>query len=170
MIGLLRRDETDTGSPRLALLREEGRGFFQDLPLLLEQQHPPAQLAQLLLLVAGQAVALAALDLSLLHPQPQRLPRHPEIGCDLAQRFLGPRVQRHRLTAKLGRVRLAVLRLAWHGQTAFLPGRIPSAQLSTKPGALHVDDRVRVVVADPRLDAPPTQGLGAIAGDAVARP
>ena len=36
---------------------------------MLEQQHPPAQLAQLLALVAGQTVAVTALDLRLLHPQ-----------------------------------------------------------------------------------------------------
>src|ERR1700730_11203758 len=33
-----------------------------------------------------------------------------------------------------------------------------------------VDDRVREVVADPRLDAPPAQGLRAVAGDSVAGP
>src|SRR5712691_4577292 len=33
-----------------------------------------------------------------------------------------------------------------------------------------VDDRVRVVVADPGLDAPPAQRLGAVAGDPVAGP
>src|SRR6266511_248006 len=38
-----------------------------------------------------------------------------------------------------------------------------------EPGVI-VDDRVRVVVADPRLHAPTAQGLGSIAGDPMAGP
>src|SRR4029453_9716934 len=119
-----------------SLLHEEGRGFFQDLPLLLEQEHPPAQLAQLLALVAGQAIALAALDLPLLHPQPQRLPRYPEIPRDLPERAISPRVERHRLTPKLRRIGLSVLRLPWHGQTAFLPGRIAQRSAVHETGGI----------------------------------
>src|SRR5439155_14838070 len=112
------------GSPRLALLHEEGRGFFQDLPLLLEQQHASTQLAQLLALVTGQAIALAPLDLRLLHPQAQRLPRYSEIAGDLSERPISPSVERDLRTPKLQRIRLSVVRLPSHGHTAFLPGGI----------------------------------------------
>src|SRR6266540_684860 len=88
---------------------EEGRCFFQDLP--------PTQLPQLLTLILRQAVALAPFDLRLLHPQPQRLPRNTEIVGELAERAIGPAVERHRLAAKLRRIRLSVLRLPWHGRT-----------------------------------------------------
>src|SRR5206468_7405345 len=107
------------------------RCFFQELPLLLEQQPPPAQLAQLLALITAQALALTTLDLRLLHPQAQRLPRHTEIAGDLSERPISTSVKRHRLTPKLRRIRPSILRLPWHGQTAFLPGRI------TQRSAVH---------------------------------
>src|SRR5215207_1349503 len=54
---------TGRRSPGLGLLREEGRGSLEDLPLLAEPGVLSSQLAQLLALVRGQALALAAVDL-----------------------------------------------------------------------------------------------------------
>src|SRR5215216_3336053 len=127
--------------------------LFQDLPLLLEQQHPPAQFAQLLVLVAGQAIALTPLDLRLLHPQPQRLPRHTEIAGDLPKRPIRSSVERHRFTPKLRRVRPSVLRLPWHGQTAFLPGRIAQRSAVHETGGIPTTTR-----GSPTSSCSPTSG------------
>jgi hypothetical protein len=99
VIGLLRRGEPIQAHRVSLSFAKKAAAIFQDLPLLLEQQHPPTQLAQLLVLIAGQTIALTALDLRLLHPQPQRPAATPPDPRDLAQRLIGPRVERHSLTA-----------------------------------------------------------------------
>jgi hypothetical protein len=51
--------------PGLAVLGEEGRRFSEDLAFLGERAHLAAQPAQLLALVAGQALGLALSDVKL---------------------------------------------------------------------------------------------------------
>jgi hypothetical protein len=61
---------------RAGLLREEGRGFFQDLALLAQDPVLAAQPAQFFLFVSGQAVTtLPFIQLRLFYPQPERLAR-----------------------------------------------------------------------------------------------
>jgi hypothetical protein len=85
---------------------EEGRGFFQDLALLLEPAHVAAQPAQLLALLAGQAVtALTGIELGLPDPVPERLRRHAELGGEDRDRLLRRAHQRDRVTPELLRIR-----------------------------------------------------------------
>jgi hypothetical protein len=82
--GLLRRDDPQAGSPRLGLRCEEGRGSLEDLSLLLK---PPETLAQLLVLIARQAiVALATIELVSLDPVTQRLLRDTEAHRNVTDR------------------------------------------------------------------------------------
>jgi hypothetical protein len=90
--------KTLTGS---RLLHEEGRGFFQDLPLLTQRAHLAAQPAQLLTLFARQTRLLTRVDRRLLRPQSQRLRRDAEIVRDLPQRPTATAIQRDSLTPKL---------------------------------------------------------------------
>ena len=62
-----------TSSPLIGLPREESRCLLQDLPLLTQQPILAPQPAQLLPLLAGQALTLAGVDLRLLDPAAQRL-------------------------------------------------------------------------------------------------
>ena len=61
----------------------------QDRPLFLEHLHPPAERPQLLALLGGQALGSAGVDLSLLGPAPNRLPRHAEIAGHPLDRVVG---------------------------------------------------------------------------------
>src|SRR5437867_3237301 len=59
---------------RLRLLREPGRGFFQDLPLFTQRPVLATQLAQLFALLARQSVlATAVIEIGLADPVPDRL-------------------------------------------------------------------------------------------------
>src|SRR6266566_6811203 len=105
------RRSTDTHrSPPLALPGEEGRGFFQDLPLHLQGSDPSSQLAQLGALVGGQALGLAGVDLSLALPVAQRLIGDPEILRDLGDRLVRDLDQLECFAPELRRVRRLALR------------------------------------------------------------
>src|SRR3989442_11728081 len=67
-----------TGTPLrdpAGLLGEEGAGFYQDLPLLLEDPDPPAQAGELLALLGGEPLFAAGVDVGLAGPGPERLDR-----------------------------------------------------------------------------------------------
>src|SRR5881392_626644 len=89
----------------IGLPREESRCLLQDLPLLLEDPHLPAQPAQLLPLLRHQALTLAAIDLCLTRPAPQPLSRDPELARDLHDRLAARAYEPHRLLAELRRTR-----------------------------------------------------------------
>src|SRR2546422_1570946 len=64
-----------TGTPLrdpAGLLGEEGAGFYQDLPLLLEDPDPPAQAGELLALLRGEPPVTAGGDVGLAGPRPER--------------------------------------------------------------------------------------------------
>src|SRR5439155_26700450 len=124
---------TGSSSPRLALAREEGRGFFQDLPLLLKRPHPAPQLTQLDPLLARKPLRHAGVDRRLLDPDPQRLRRDAEVASDLSQRAAAAAIQRDRLTPELRRIRLLEVRSPWHGATSFPPDRT----VPTKRSGVH---------------------------------
>src|SRR2546427_8921077 len=70
-----------TGTPLrdpAGLLGEEGAGFYQDLPLLLEDPDPPAQAGEVPALLGGEPPFPARLDARLAGPSPERLHRYPE--------------------------------------------------------------------------------------------
>src|SRR3990170_6194613 len=97
--------QTGTPSPGpVGLLREEGRGFFQDLPLRLEDLDPAAQLDELGALIAAQRAARWS-GLVLTDPDPERLVGEPEIHGDLAKRLARRPGEPHGLGLELGRER-----------------------------------------------------------------
>src|SRR3989442_15621685 len=69
-----------TGTPLrdpAGLLGEEGAGFYQDLPLLLEDPDPPAQAGELLALLGGEPPFSAGVAVGPAGPRPDRLGRYP---------------------------------------------------------------------------------------------
>src|SRR5262249_52990404 len=111
----------------------EGRGFFQDLPLLAQHPHLTAQRPQLLALLARQAGALTSIYPGLANPQTQRLRGDAQVPRDLLQRATTRSIQLDSLTPKLRRVRLLEVRSPWHGGRSSLPGRT----LPTKRSGVH---------------------------------
>ena len=64
-----------TGTPLqdpAGLLGEEGAGFYQDLPLLLEDPDPPAQAGEFLSFLGGEPLRAAGVDVGLADPGPER--------------------------------------------------------------------------------------------------
>jgi hypothetical protein len=79
--------------------------FFQDLALFDEDPVLAAQPAQLLALIAAQALATALVDANLTGPVTQRLRRDPELAREHGHRLAAALEQLDRLTAKLQRIR-----------------------------------------------------------------
>jgi hypothetical protein len=77
---------------------------LEDLALLLQAPHALSELAQLVALSAGQALAATGVDVALAPPVPKRLLRDAQIGGDLLERNAGAQ-QLHRLAAELRRTR-----------------------------------------------------------------
>src|SRR5437588_10224812 len=73
--GLLRRDDPIQAHRVSLSFAKKAAAFFKISRSCSSNSTRRPQLTQLLPLIAGQTIALAALDLRLLHPQPQRLPR-----------------------------------------------------------------------------------------------
>src|SRR5437879_4153672 len=118
-----------TGTPLrdpAGLLGEEGAGFYQDLPLLLEDPDPPAQAGELLALLGGEPLFAAGVDVGLAGPGPERLDRYAEVAGHSGE---GPSIsdQSDRFSSKLRRVGRS--RPASHADS--LPGKTP------KPEGLH---------------------------------
>src|SRR5712691_13364217 len=77
---------------RLRLLREPGRGFFQDLPLFTQRTVLATQLAEFLPLFGRETIrALAVVEIRLADPVPDRLRR----GLELPSQFLGALASAH---------------------------------------------------------------------------
>ncbi len=123
-----------TRSPGLVGLPcEEGRGFFQDLPLGAESPVLAPQPHELGPLVARQALGLASIDLGLDDPAAERLVADAEIRATSRVEWPGARAKRTasaRKSAGYG----AVPRGMW---TPFSGARCPNSQVSTEPGQLH---------------------------------
>src|SRR5262249_8460481 len=101
----------------LGLCREEDRGSLEDLALLLEPLHAPAQFAQLVALGAREPViALVTIELVLLDPDVQRLIAAPETLSDVFNRTAGAD-ELDRFTAKLRWIRPSC---SWHGGHPFV--------------------------------------------------
>src|SRR5256886_15477515 len=67
-----------TGTPLrdpAGLLGEEGAGFYQDLPLLLEDPDPPAQAGGVLALLGGAPGFSAGVGLGVAGARPRRVPQ-----------------------------------------------------------------------------------------------
>jgi hypothetical protein len=78
---LLLRRSAGTSSALIGLPNEESRGLAHGF-LLLAQDASASQAPQLLELLAGEALALALVDLGLAHPAAQRLRSYAELaGC-----------------------------------------------------------------------------------------
>ena len=86
---------------RRNLHREETRGSYQQVTLLLEDPVLVAEPAQVLALLARQPLALARVDLRLLAPEPQRIGRDAQLTRDLRQRATARLEQLDRLAPKL---------------------------------------------------------------------
>jgi hypothetical protein len=69
----------------VALVGEEGCGFFEDLPLVAQRAHLAAQVASRLTLTRRQGVAHAAVDLGVPYPVAECLIGDPEILGDAGQ-------------------------------------------------------------------------------------
>src|SRR2546425_838660 len=109
---------------RLRLLREPGRGFFQDLPLFTERPVLASQPDQLLTLLGRQAVsALAVIQVGLADPVPDRLRR----GLELPSQFLGRLSGAHQLDQAA-----AKLREVWRGGGG--PSRPPGGRRAQRGG------------------------------------
>src|SRR5579859_17646 len=92
-------------SPPIGLPREESRGLAENLPLLPEPDHLPAQLHELLPLLRRQPLTLAGIDLRLLDPGAQRLLRHTQLSRDLRHPPAADLDQPDRLRPELRRIR-----------------------------------------------------------------
>ena len=119
--------------------------LFQDLLLLLKPGVLAPQPPQLFALVAAQAVvALAAIDLNLLDPVPQRLAADAELAGDVGHRAVTRPIQRtaSRLNSSEYGARHPARRrsLDCSSAIAWILSAAPdgaSDQVSTKPGALQ---------------------------------
>src|SRR5712691_11833690 len=90
---------------RLRLLREPGRGFFQDLPLFTKRAVLATEMDQLGAFLGRQPVgALAFVEIGLAHPVPDRLRSGLELPGQLLRR-VARADQLDQATAKLRRVR-----------------------------------------------------------------
>src|SRR5438876_2646111 len=90
---------------RLRLLREPGRGFFQDLPLFTQRPVFATQLAQLFALLARQSVlATAVVEIGLANSVADRLRCRPELPRQFFGRLPGTN-QLDQAATKLRRVR-----------------------------------------------------------------
>jgi hypothetical protein len=79
--------------------------LFQDLALLGEDAVLAAQPAQLVALVAAQALTAALIDVDLTGPVSERLRRDPQLRGELRDRLTAALEQLNRLTAELQRIR-----------------------------------------------------------------
>ena len=114
VLGLLRCDHLGTRSPLIAVCREEGRGSFEQIALLLQPSVLPAQRSKLVALSAREPIlALTAVQRLLLDPVTQRLLADPESLGDLRHQTTGTD-HRDRLTAELRRKRRTSLRHPEH--------------------------------------------------------
>jgi hypothetical protein len=97
------RARTRRPSPGLALRGEEGRGFLEDLALLGEHPDLATQPAQLVALLATQALRLALVDIDQATPVAQRLLSHTRVTSHHALGGAGRSACRWRAATALAR-------------------------------------------------------------------
>src|SRR5690606_36429022 len=90
--------------PALGLLREEDRGFLQDLALLTQDPVLPPQTVELSPLVTIKPGPGAASDVRAFHPLPERVAAHAQLVSYLLQRPPALAEQPYRLDLELKRV------------------------------------------------------------------
>src|SRR5690606_21517229 len=90
--------------PALGLLREEDRGFSQDLALLTQDPVIPPQTVELSPLVTIKPGPGAASDVRAFHPLPERVAAHAQLVSYLLQRPPALAEQPYRLDLELKRV------------------------------------------------------------------
>src|SRR5712692_3352511 len=126
---------------RVGLLGEEGRGFYQDLPLFAQRLDLATETAHFLRFLGCQSiVSQAIIDVSLLHPLTERLGRDLQLAGDLGHGFAAGPDEADGLGTERGRIGGVTL-----GHVNILPGFLDPQASGCPPNRVKSTEQPAVV-------------------------